>query len=359
MRNFVPLRVVAGQHRFGNAVLDVPHIRDDELAPQLEARGAFVGEQAADVAELALAPRDFFFYMLDDIFPVVLYRAVLHRRERNQRAGRAVGQFLGLRQKLRQRRDVFADPLRRHRRARIVVKPAKIFRGEPCGVGGEDFQQRPADARDLRQRVLARRGEPFFERRASEERRHVVRHAWQHGAEAVVGGVDVLRRFYYQAVLVRHDEVAEALHYLEHEPALGGEARAYSLSEGEFENPVAMELRDGDELRAGQVALDCVRYRRRLARGCEQRFFVARAYHGRAAVLRAPRKQQLRAAREGNYDGAAAALDALDAAARERRKLAAPAPYKFGTEGQSDTSKHKLSTKLYTIGISLTSTMKL
>ena len=58
-------------------------------------------------------------------------------------------------------------------------------------------------------------------------------------------------------------------------------------------------------------------------------------------------------------DAMAAALDALDAAARERRKLAAPAPYKFGTEGQSDTSKHKLSTKLYTIGISVTSTMKL
>ena len=168
----------------------------------------------------------------------------------------------------------------------------------------------------------------------------------------------MLRRLYYQAVLVGHDEVAEALHYLEHEPALGGETRANRLSEGEFENPVAVELRDGDELRAGQVALDGVCYRRRLARGGEQRFFVARAYHGRAAVLRAPRKQQLRAARERNYDGAAAALDALDAAARERRKLAAPAPYKFGTEGQSDTSKHKLSTKLYTIGISLTSTQK-
>ena len=52
-------------------------------------------------------------------------------------------------------------------------------------------------------------------------------------------------------------------------------------------------------------------------------------------------------------------FDALDAAARERRKFAAPAPYKFGTEGQSDTSKHKLSTKLYTIGIPPTSTMKL
>ena len=91
------------QHRFGNAVLDVPHIRDDELAPQLEACWALVGEQAADVAELALAPRDFFFDVLDDIFAAVLYRAVLHRRERDERAGRAVGQFLGLRQKLRQR----------------------------------------------------------------------------------------------------------------------------------------------------------------------------------------------------------------------------------------------------------------
>ena len=117
MRDFVPFSVVAGQLRFGNAVFDVPHIRDDELAPQLEARGALVGEQAADVAELAFAPRDFLFYMLDVIFPAVFDCAVLHRRERYERARRAVGQFLGLRQKLRQCRDVFADPLRRHRRA--------------------------------------------------------------------------------------------------------------------------------------------------------------------------------------------------------------------------------------------------